>query len=643
MRVLMWLGGAVLETALTAVEWTAIAAGILFILMQFAGVALGVAGSFANWAIQPAYIINSTVVQIGWGVTRDLANMFFILILLGIALDYILFQSFGVKRALPMLIVVALLINFSLPIAGIFIDFANVFTDFFISKITSDCGSGQSCGFTEMIANNLTLTNLFTAGTFSGSGSLLVNMLFAISLMLGTAFTLFALGVMFLLRTGWLYALLILLPLVLVLMPFPKTSQYFGRWTSKFFQWTFFAPVAVFFLYLSMLVFTANMPNVNEYNRGYKASASALLINNAQAEPFAQGVIGGFIEQVIKYIVVWFFMLGSLMAAQSMSITGAGAALGMIKSAQKWAGGKVKNAGKTMVATAARETKMSGEKGWLNKGAEWASKKKVLSTLGVGRGLRGIASRTEQAIQQQEALTPQEKAIYEKYSDSQLLGQYQDLLKSSVPGAKAKANQIAEMLSKREGNALTIKDANGNVDDAETLKLRTVAYDNAKKYNSRTTTRAVAMGDPRVGLHAVTEKYKNKPAGTKIDDMTQSQAEANVYKSIKPKDIGELPDSFFASTGGKDMVKNMMDQKAITSAHLRAALDAQNMAFFDGIKTYINNLPGKFGVPAKKARPAKGTTPATTATTATGLHLQNPALAKYLSEAQNSELLGYVT
>src|SRR3989344_7290118 len=161
MRVLMWLGGAVLETALTAVKWAAIAAGILFILMQFAGVALGVAVSFANWAIQPAYIINSTVVQIGWGVTRDLANMFFILILLGIALDYILFQSFGVKRALPMLIVVALLINFSLPIAGIFIDFANVFSDFFITKVTGGClpGDGKSCGFTIAIANNLNLTS----------------------------------------------------------------------------------------------------------------------------------------------------------------------------------------------------------------------------------------------------------------------------------------------------------------------------------------------------------------------------------------------------------------------------------------------------------------------------------------------------
>src|SRR3990167_10527810 len=122
---------------------------------------LGIAGTFAEWMLQPAYIVNSTVVQIGWGVTRDLANMFFILILLGIALDYILFQSFGVKRALPMLIVVALLINFSLPIAGIFIDFANVFTDFFMAQVSGNCGANQKCGFTIAIAQSLQLTGLF--------------------------------------------------------------------------------------------------------------------------------------------------------------------------------------------------------------------------------------------------------------------------------------------------------------------------------------------------------------------------------------------------------------------------------------------------------------------------------------------------
>jgi len=74
---------------------------------------------------------------------------------------------FSVKRALPTLLLVALLINFSLPIAGILIDFANVFTQFFLSKVTSQYTSGT--GFTEALANNLSLANVFDASSVQAS------------------------------------------------------------------------------------------------------------------------------------------------------------------------------------------------------------------------------------------------------------------------------------------------------------------------------------------------------------------------------------------------------------------------------------------------------------------------------------------
>jgi len=115
-------------------------------------------GSFANFALQPFPITTTSVVTVGWGITRDFANMFFILILLGIALDFILFNSFGVKRALPTLILVALLINFSLPLAGVVIDFANVFTAYFMEQLQSGCGiDDTNCSFSEAIAQRLAL------------------------------------------------------------------------------------------------------------------------------------------------------------------------------------------------------------------------------------------------------------------------------------------------------------------------------------------------------------------------------------------------------------------------------------------------------------------------------------------------------
>jgi len=71
--------------------------------------------------------INAPIVKIGWTLTRDLANMLFILILLIIAFATVLrMESYGMKRLLPKLIMVAILINFSLVFAGfVIVAFAN--------------------------------------------------------------------------------------------------------------------------------------------------------------------------------------------------------------------------------------------------------------------------------------------------------------------------------------------------------------------------------------------------------------------------------------------------------------------------------------------------------------------------------------
>src|SRR3989338_7433026 len=138
---------------------------VLYVVIQILGWFLGMAGELANWSLSPpgGSIIRSEVVMMGWGISRDFANMFFILILLGIALDFILFNSFKVKQMLPRLLLIALLINFSLPIAGVVLDFANVFTQFFMGKMTTP---GQS-DVTEGIAQSLNLAEIFTAKNVS--------------------------------------------------------------------------------------------------------------------------------------------------------------------------------------------------------------------------------------------------------------------------------------------------------------------------------------------------------------------------------------------------------------------------------------------------------------------------------------------
>ena len=71
---------------------------------------------------------DAEVVKMGWKITRDLTNMFFVLILLVIAFATILrIETYGMKSLLPKLIIVALLINFSLVLAGVVFPSTNSF------------------------------------------------------------------------------------------------------------------------------------------------------------------------------------------------------------------------------------------------------------------------------------------------------------------------------------------------------------------------------------------------------------------------------------------------------------------------------------------------------------------------------------
>ncbi|MBI5913144.1 hypothetical protein HY839_01745 [Candidatus Azambacteria bacterium] len=306
---------------------------LLFYVLQGLTAVLAYIANITNWALQPSPITRSYFVQEGWKATRDFANMFFILILLAIALDFILFNSFGVKRALPKLLIIALLINFSIPIAGVLLDFANIVTNFFLTQVSQG-------GFTQNVAQSVNLQRALDVDTFVSAGRELtedkvggntfINILFAIGMIAGMIFIFLALALMFLIRTGYISVLLILLPIALVLSAFPPTSKHFSKWMSKFTQWVMFAPAAAFFLYLSMLVLTAT---------------------NAQGKSRILEMGGGlapdnFAFTFLRYIMAWGLMLMSLTVAQSMGITTAGAALATWKKGTGWVRGKASQAGK---------------------------------------------------------------------------------------------------------------------------------------------------------------------------------------------------------------------------------------------------------------------------------------------------------
>jgi hypothetical protein len=101
---------------------------------------LGVAANFFNviisLTISSALYTKSHFIPEAWRVVRDLSNIFFILVLLYIAIKVVLgMTGHGVKQTISQVVIMALLINFSMFFTSIVIDASNILALVFYNKI----------------------------------------------------------------------------------------------------------------------------------------------------------------------------------------------------------------------------------------------------------------------------------------------------------------------------------------------------------------------------------------------------------------------------------------------------------------------------------------------------------------------------
>ncbi|KKU51395.1 MAG: hypothetical protein UX72_C0021G0038 [Parcubacteria group bacterium GW2011_GWA2_47_10] len=89
--------------------------------------------------MQNVNLANIQFVQLGWSITRDVANLFFVFFLLWTAIATIFnFEAYSARRTLPRLIAAALLINFSLPIGNFVIQTSNAIAGVFYDSLIKD-------------------------------------------------------------------------------------------------------------------------------------------------------------------------------------------------------------------------------------------------------------------------------------------------------------------------------------------------------------------------------------------------------------------------------------------------------------------------------------------------------------------------
>ncbi len=304
--------------------------------------------TLGGWLVTFALNINlklleSPIVESGWQVVLNFANLGFVLAIIVIAFATIFrVQSYAMKQTLWKLIVAALLVNFSLVIAGAFINVSDIMTNLFLKQATLE-GEGFT-KFSDTLANALGVQTFLEAknikdvtgalNTFgTGILTIITSIFFVAGFTLIGAITLLAIAIMLLIRYVFLGILLVLSPIVWLLWIFPATSEHWKTWWKQFIRWTFFAPIMLFFLSLATLT-------LSEAGKKYKLDLMTTTKNATAAMNVNTPFTFGF-DAVGNLVIVLGLMMGGLFAANSLGITFGSTAFGWAQSIGKSFGGWV--------------------------------------------------------------------------------------------------------------------------------------------------------------------------------------------------------------------------------------------------------------------------------------------------------------
>ncbi len=333
---------------LSAVSWVVWAVSGLF---NYA-----VAISISNQAIGSSGIVSS-----GWAIARDFANLFFIFILLYIAIATILqLSGYGIKELLVKVIIVAILVNFSLVFAKVIVDASNILALEFYNKISAKTDNRiepsndviPAKDISAAFVSGLKMQTIFNDETdnFGKGGKDATLMQIAIitlggsALLLVVAFVLFAGALMFVIRTVILWVLMILAPLAFAAMALPKTGEYARKWWRTLFDQAFFAPAFMFMFYLVAKIIQSD--GLKGVMGSAQTGFAGMITNNGQNVN---------INLIMQFVILIILMIASLTIAKQMGGAAASHGIKMASDAKKWGQGYAGRVSKRYTAPVAKK------------------------------------------------------------------------------------------------------------------------------------------------------------------------------------------------------------------------------------------------------------------------------------------------
>lgn len=323
-RALSWFG----DAAASVADATIVKPIVMFIL-TFSGWILGLAGVFFNWVIIKTvfqfgtYFGTSEGMLTAWGVLRDISNigLLFGFIFMGVLL--ILNVDGGghghgggmsAKKAIPRLIIFAVLLNFSLFASQAVIDVSNAFSAQFATLAGASCdsiensGECANVGISGQIMQMAGIGSIWSDGIMKGVGTDSIVLLGLSLFVIITAMVLIAAGIMLVIRVVILSLLMVTSPIGFAGMVIPGLQGIANRWWHMLISQSFFAPVMLLLIFISLKLAESLNPDGDPIVKAFTGESSG---------------VAGNMQVLVVFAVVIGFMIASLAAAAKMGALGA--------------------------------------------------------------------------------------------------------------------------------------------------------------------------------------------------------------------------------------------------------------------------------------------------------------------------------
>ena len=289
------------------------------------------------------------VINIGYKIILNVANMLFIFILLYIAIKTILGMGGDIKKLLTNIIVVALFINFSLFMTKTIIDASNILAMGFYNGVQTEIGKAETDGVNKQVISVGSVSTAMMAGLKlqtmipseksdynkedSSKGltymNIAMNNFGGSALFLVSAFVFLSAAILFVVRFVALLFYMLFSPVAFLGMILPEFKEYSSKWWKGLQSQALFAPAFLFMAYLISAIVNSKQL--------WTAVGGTDKANFFDA--FSSTRPSAAFPILMNYVILTALMIGALIIAKKMAGEGSAGVLKYTGKFQHWAQG----------------------------------------------------------------------------------------------------------------------------------------------------------------------------------------------------------------------------------------------------------------------------------------------------------------